>query len=162
MKSKSWGSGALTPKDTVPKSSTLKSWECKAIDAVASVISFWGFKENHGKIWALLFIKNKPMRSLEIQNLLGLSKGAVSMLIQDLEEWNVVLVEKNKKPRTYIANENIAQMINEVFQQREAGLLKKIKVSLQEAYTQAREEKAPAGMRLSKKHEMLIFLDLSC
>ena len=145
MKSKPWGSSSAPPKDSIPASSPLKSWEKKTIDAVGSVIDFWGFKENHGRIWALLYLKETPMHSAKIQQILGLSKGAVSMLMQDLEQWSIVLVNKDRKPRTYTANENIIQMITRVFQQREAGLLKKTTATLQEAYQEAQDQQATPG-----------------
>ena len=62
------------------------------------------------------------------------------MLMQDLEKWSIVLVNKEHKPRTYTANEHIAQMITRVFRKREAGLLRTTKKSLQEAYQEAQNQ----------------------
>ena len=50
------------------------SWEEEAIQVVGEVISFWGFKENHGKIWALLYLKKQQLGTSEIRKRLRLSK----------------------------------------------------------------------------------------
>ena len=83
------------------------------------------------------------------------------MLMQDLEKWNIVLVEKNKKPRTYTANERLAQMITSVFQQREAGLLQRTKDSLQQAYQEAQAAKAPPETlkRIKSMLDLAIFMN---
>ncbi|MEC7983954.1 MAG: hypothetical protein VX278_02250 [Myxococcota bacterium] len=94
------------------------------------------------------------MRSAEIQKVLGLSKGAVSMLMQDLEQWKVVVANKDQKPRTYVANEHIAQMIIGVFRQREAGLLKRTKRILEEAHREAQQDQA-SPKKLQRIQSML-------
>ena len=124
--------------DETPK--TLQGWERKVIFAVGAVISFWGFKENHGRIWALLYLRNSPHSSIDIQQVLGLSKGSVSMLLSDLESWNIILLHKKKKPKQYRANDKLLEMIIYVFQQREKGLLIKTQNILKEALAEARKE----------------------
>jgi len=143
MKSNPYGGGSAPPCGTIPLHKALASWEQKSIHTVGSVISFWGFKENHGRIWCLLYLRNTPMRSSEIQSLLSLSKGSVSMLLQDLEEWNIVLIHKDKKPKTYLANDKLVSMIVHVFQQREKGLLQNTKIQLEEALEEAISLSAP-------------------
>ena len=68
----------------------LRDWEVLATDAVGEAIEFWGFKHNQGRVWGLLYLRAQPMTAGELQRLLGLSKGAVSMLLKDLEQWKVV------------------------------------------------------------------------
>ena len=145
MRSNPYGGGSSPPSGSIPQHHALASWEQKAIHAVGSVISFWGFKENHGRIWCLLYLRNTPIRSSEIQTLLSLSKGSVSMLLQDLEEWNIVLIHKEKKPKTYLANDKLVSMIVHVFQQREKGLLQKTKTQLEEALEEAIALSAPSA-----------------
>src|ERR1700726_1085527 len=70
--------------------SKLEPWEALVVDAVGSVIEFWGFKSNHGRIWALLYLRGTPLSALQLQTELGLSKGAVSMVTRELEQWGVV------------------------------------------------------------------------
>jgi len=160
MKSNPYGGGSAPPSGSIPTHHALASWEQKAIHAVGSVISFWGFKENHGRIWSLLYLRNSPMRSAEIQSLLSLSKGSVSMLLQDLEEWNIILLHKEKKPKTYMANDKLIAMIVHVFLQREKGLLQNTKKQLEEALEEAIALSAPEAciqrIRLMLKLSTLI------
>src|SRR6476661_6372016 len=55
----------------------LEPWEALVVDAVGNTIDFWRFKRNHGRVWALLYLRGKPSSAAEIQRALGLSKGAV-------------------------------------------------------------------------------------
>ena len=122
----------------------LLDWEEQTLQTVGKVIAFWGFKENHGKIWALLSLREEGLTALELRELLGLSKGGVSMLLQDLESWNVIIrqeaeeidegvflsltpeekhsVEK-RRGRIYKASSDFYQMISYVLQRREQDLL---------------------------------------
>lgn len=143
MKSNSYGGGSAPPVSSILLDSSLAQWERKVIKAVGSVISFWGFKENHGRIWCLLYLKDTPRTSADIQQLLSLSKGSVSMLLHDLEGWNIVHLHKETKPKTYTANEELIAMILHVFQQREKGLLMRTRNLLNEAYQDAQKDNAP-------------------
>src|SRR5260370_19647799 len=69
---------------------SLARWEQIAIDAVGDVIEFWGFKRNQGRVWALLYLHDEALPASAIGRTLGLSKGAVSMLIRGLERWRVI------------------------------------------------------------------------
>ena len=84
---------------------------------------------------AHLYLKNQPATASEIRLALNLSKGATSMLLQDLETWNILLREDNKlsRKRQYRANEHLIQMISQVFQNRESGLIQKTIDDLKEA-----------------------------
>lgn len=140
MRSNAYGGGSSP---SVPSSANLPPWQDKAIEAVGRVISFWGFKENHGRIWAYLYLLNKPKTVAEIREGLGLSKGAASMLLQDLENWSIVLrsVEKKAKGRQYQANEQLMQMITQVFKMRESGLIQQTIDDLDAAEALAQEDK---------------------
>src|SRR6476469_7798620 len=74
----------------------LAKWEAMAVDAVGNVIEFWGFKRNQGRVWALLYLRGTPMSAGQLEKELSLSKGAVSMLIRDLERWGVI--ERAREP----------------------------------------------------------------
>lgn len=78
------------------------------------------------------------------------------MLINDLETWNIVLLYKETKPKTYTANEKLIAMIVHVFQQREKGLLQRTKIQLKEAYEEAQKEGAPSN--ILKKIQLMLKL----
>jgi len=107
-------------------------WPDATIDIVGRVISFWGFKENHGKIWALLYLGNRGYSTSEIRQYFAFSKGATSMLLQDLEDWNVIhRVKTTERERHFEANPHFIAMIGNVLQQREGDLISETLLQLE-------------------------------
>ena len=118
------------------------------IDAIGDVIAFWGFKKNHGRIWAALFLSGRPQSSTELQKKLQLSKGAVSMLLSDLEEWSIVQRDPElERQRYYRANEQLLSMISNVLQTREAALLNRVLTLLGSAMQPSSSNQAADGLQ---------------
>ena len=42
------------------------SWETLVLESVGRVIEYWGFKRNHGRLWALLYIMDAPMNAADL------------------------------------------------------------------------------------------------
>ena len=99
---------------------------------MGELIAFWGFKKGHGQIWTLLFLRDTELTAKEIQDAFSLSKGGVSQLLKDLEEWRVVKRQKmhGKRAMVFVANTNLLEMIALVFQKRELMVLEKVILSL--------------------------------
>lgn len=123
-----------------PPPPPLSSWEIKVTDAVGDVIAFWGFKHNHGRIWALLYVRDVKMTAAELQDDLGLSKGAVSMLLRDLRDWGIVdrSLDEETGTRCYSANTDLLTMITSMIRRREAGVIRRAQAALAEAEEEAR------------------------
>lgn len=90
-------------------------------DAIGRLIEFWGFKRNMGRIWAVLYLSDRPLAAQEIQDRLQLSAGAVSMTLKSLGQWRVVKrVWVQGERRDYFEAEgNFWRMISRVFEERE-------------------------------------------
>ncbi|MHB8874787.1 MAG: GbsR/MarR family transcriptional regulator [Myxococcaceae bacterium] len=135
------------PPGPPPRQGALMRWETLVVDAVGSAIEFWGFKLNHGRTWALLYLRDNPLTAQEIQHALGLSKGAVSMVTRELEGWGVV--HRVRGPSEAIwkfqAEVDLMKMIGRVVSEREARFLERIEWDLAQAEKLAREAKAPAA-----------------
>ena len=120
----------------------LPRWETLAIDAVGNVIEFWGFKHNQGRVWALLYLRGTSMSAPQLEDELGLSKGAVSMLVRDLERWGVVL--RIRQPGTgawhYRAETDLVRMVSRVIQEREGAFITRIRADLEEARRRLEEK----------------------
>jgi DNA-binding transcriptional regulator GbsR (MarR family) len=120
----------------------MKIWEQLITDCTANVIEFWGFKRNHGRVWSLLYVYERPFCATEIQSKLGLSKGAVSMIIRELEWWKVV--HRVRVPSSsswhFIAETDLTRMIANVVSAREQGLVSKAKKDLVEAESLMKED----------------------
>jgi len=75
------------------------------------------------------------MTATHLEQELGLSKGAVSMLVRDLERWGVVL--RIRQPGTgawhFRAETDLVQMVRRVIQERETAFITRIRADLEEA-----------------------------
>lgn len=129
-----WGSAPPNPPPP-----PLVGWEVKVINAIGDVIAFWGFKHNHGRIWTLLYLRERALTAAEIQHSLSLSKGAVSMLLRDLEGWDIIhrTLDPETGNRCYTPNTELIQMLTQMIQRREAGLIQRARQMLQEAEREA-------------------------
>jgi DNA-binding transcriptional regulator GbsR (MarR family) len=128
--------------DDVEGVGTLSPWESLVVDAVGNVIDFWNFKRNQGRVWALLYLRGKALSASEIQETLGLSKGGVSMLVRELEQWSVVRRVRAPKDDTwrYAAETDLMKMIGRVIAERESGLVKSVREDLEHAVDMAEDD----------------------
>ena len=98
-------------------------WESEVMisDSVGRLIEFWGFKRNMGRLWAILYLADRPHSAPEIQAKLQLSAGAVSMTLNELMRWGVVrkVWIQGERRDHYEAEGNFWKMISRVFQERE-------------------------------------------
>jgi DNA-binding transcriptional regulator GbsR (MarR family) len=143
-----------TPKQLRRELVPLAEWEKLATNAVGSTIEFWGFKLNHGRVWALLYLRDREMDASEIRALLGLSKGAVSMVTNELERWGVI--HRVRLPGEAIwrfrAETELGEMISRVIAEREAKLVSRVEGELGEAThrAEAAGASAPSLARLRR------------
>lgn len=141
--------------DSLPE---LEPWEQEAVNAVGHVIDFWGFKRNYGRIWALLYLRDEPLSSTDLQEALGLSKGSVSMLTRDLEDYGVVERTRVADSRAwhFRAETRFLQMVREVLERREMAMVREVRDSLRHARKLAEEADAPDGAlaRLERMNQL--------
>ncbi len=153
----------MSPSDDSPdrpepseSAESLRAWEALAVSAVGHVIEFWNFKRNHGRIWALLYLRDRAMSAAELQETLELSKGAVSMLIRELEQWRVI--ERVRDPRDsvwrYGARTDLMKMITRVLSRRENDLVARVQTELREAERLARASGEASPLALERIRRM--------
>ncbi|CAN5847550.1 hypothetical protein BH11MYX3_BH11MYX3_37900 [soil metagenome] len=98
----------------------------KVADAVGALIEAWGFKRNMGRMWAVLYLEDHPLNATDLVERLGISTGAVSMLLTELQEWGAIkkawVVGERKEH--YEAETNIWKMVSRVFRERELQWVK--------------------------------------
>ncbi len=155
MKGYLWSEGHR-PAPADPEVGELSRWEAITVDAVGNVIEFWGFKRNQGRVWALLYLRGEPLSAGGIEKALGLSKGAVSMLLRDLERWGVILRvrEPGDTAWQYGAETDLIKMVSRVVEEREASFLSRIRADLTEARRLAGEDKNVPPERLARLDRM--------
>jgi DNA-binding transcriptional regulator GbsR (MarR family) len=124
-----------------PGSGSLAAWEAMVAEAVGNAIEFWGFKRNMGRVWALLYLRGEPMTAADLQGVLELSKGAVSMIVRELEQWEVIRRVRltGSASWSFVAETDLMKMVVRVIQAREAGMIARVHADLEEAVEQAQK-----------------------
>jgi DNA-binding transcriptional regulator GbsR (MarR family) len=142
--------GYVVPVETrLDDASPLADWESLVVEACGNVIEFWGFKRNQGRLWALLYLRDRALTSAEVMEQLGLSKGAVSMLTRELEGWGVLRRVRGAGESVwrFEAETDLMKMIGRVIAQRETALIGRVRADLDEAYRLAKRGDAPPAVR---------------
>jgi DNA-binding transcriptional regulator GbsR (MarR family) len=90
-------------------------------DAVGALIEAWGFKRNMGRMWAVLYLEDHPLTAADLGERLGLSTGAVSMLLAELLQWGAVKKAwvVGERREHYEPETSIWKMVSRVFRERE-------------------------------------------
>jgi DNA-binding transcriptional regulator GbsR (MarR family) len=93
----------------------------RVADAVGALIESWGFKRNMGRMWAVLYLEDHPLTAADLGERLGLSTGAVSMLLTELQEWAAIKKAwvVGERREHYEAETHIWKMVSRVFRERE-------------------------------------------
>ena len=115
----------------------------RVADAVGGLMEAWGFKRNMGRLWVVLYLEDRPLSAAEIGERLSLSSGAVSMLVNEMEEWGAL--KKAWVPgerREYFEPEtSIWKMVSRVFRERELVWIQ----TAHEAFEAAKQGLAEGG-----------------
>lgn len=110
----------------------------KVADAVGAVIEAWGFKRNMGRMWTVLYLEDHPLSAADLTERLGLSTGAVSMLLAEMQQWGAVKKAwvVGERREYYEAETSIWKMVSRVFRERELRWIQ----TANEAFQQASDE----------------------
>lgn len=102
---------------------------------MGDLVSFWGFKNSTGRIWTLLYLSTVPLPADVIAERTGLSSGAVSMGLSELQRWGVAdrAVLTSERKRHYQAETDIWGVVKRIFRERELRLVGKARTRFQEA-----------------------------
>jgi len=128
---------------TIPKRK-IPDPDQQVAELLGRLVSFWGFRRNLGRLWAVLYLSPEPLGAAELVDRLGMSTGAVSMALNDLLDWGVIRRREVSGVRRdlYEAEEDLWKMISGVLRQREWHELEEAN----DALTQAEQA-------LAKSHE---------
>jgi len=93
----------------------------RVADSVGALIEAWGFKRNMGRMWAVLYLEDHPLSAADLGDRLGLSTGAVSMLLTEMQEWGAIKKAwvVGERREHYEAETSIWKMVSRVFRERE-------------------------------------------
>jgi HTH-type transcriptional regulator, glycine betaine synthesis regulator len=98
----------------------------KVADAVGALMESWGFKRNMGRMWTVLYLEDHPLTAADLGDRLGLSTGAVSMLLTELLQWGIVKKAwvVGERREHYEAETSLWKMVSRVFRERELNWIK--------------------------------------
>jgi DNA-binding transcriptional regulator GbsR (MarR family) len=93
----------------------------KVADAVGALMEAWGFRRNMGRMWAVLYLEDHPLTAGDLGERLGLSTGAVSMLVNELVQWGIITKTwvVGERREHFAAETSIWKMVSRVFRERE-------------------------------------------
>jgi len=112
----------------------------KVADAVGALIESWGFKRNMGRMWAVLYLDDRPLTAADLGERLGLSTGAVSMLLAELLQWGAIKKAwvVGERREHYEPETSLWKMVSRVFRERELNWIKQARDQFEEAKAEAR------------------------
>ena len=118
----------------------LQRAELAVADAIGELMELWGFRRQLGRIWAVLFLSERPLAAPDLCERLPISTGLLSMSLAELRRWGVVRsapVAGDRKEH-FEAETNIWSLVRRVLAERER---KAISATLESVETALREVK---------------------
>jgi DNA-binding transcriptional regulator GbsR (MarR family) len=101
--------------------SALHGAELRVADAVGSIIELVGFRRQLGRIWAVLFLSERPLAAPELCDRLQISTGLLSMSLTELRRWEVVRAVNvaGDRKEHFEAETDVWKMVRKVLAERE-------------------------------------------
>ncbi len=104
-------------------------------DAVGEVIEHWGFRKALGRVWTVLYLAAEALPASELTDRLSMSTGAVSMSLNELQEWAVVrkVWRPGERREFFEAETDLWKMISKVVSERERFWVRSVRERLEQA-----------------------------
>jgi DNA-binding transcriptional regulator GbsR (MarR family) len=105
----------------VPTSFALARADLAVADAVGAIMELWGFRRQLGRIWAVLFLSDRPLAAPDLCERLRISTGLLSMSLAELRRWGVVrsLEIPGDRKEHFEAETNVWKLVSRVLRERE-------------------------------------------
>jgi HTH-type transcriptional regulator, glycine betaine synthesis regulator len=107
--------------DSRARSFALQRAELAVADAVGELMELWGFRRQLGRIWAVLFLSERPLAAPDLCERLQISTGLLSMSLSELRSWGVVRTVSvpGDRKEHFEAETNIWSLVRRVLAERE-------------------------------------------
>ena len=91
------------------------------IQGMSRIAAFWGFPRAMGAIYGAIYLSREPIGLDELVKQVGVSKGAVSTNVRNLEQMRVIRkhIKTGDRKDYYYAEEDFWKVIRNILQQRE-------------------------------------------
>jgi HTH-type transcriptional regulator, glycine betaine synthesis regulator len=109
-------------------------------DQVGALMELWGFRRQLGRIWAVLFLSDRPLAAPELCRGLEISTGLLSMSLAELRSWGVVrgVEVPGDRKEHYQAETNVWKLVAHVLRERERKAVEDALLSFERALTEVR------------------------
>jgi len=142
----------------------LQRAELAVADAVGELMELWGFRRQLGRIWAVLFLSERPLAAPDLCERLQISTGLLSMSLSELRGWGVVKsvdVPGDRKEH-FEAETNIWSLVRRVLAERERKAVETALATVEAALREVRgaladvdpRVKAAARFRLQRLEQL--------
>jgi DNA-binding transcriptional regulator GbsR (MarR family) len=123
-----------------PGSFALQRAELEVADAIGDLMEFWGFRRQLGRIWAVLFLTERPLAAPDLCERLQISTGLLSMSLAELRRWGVVrsVAVAGDRKEHFEAETNIWSLIRRVLAERERKAIEAALGSVEAALRQVK------------------------
>lgn len=104
-----------------PGSFALQRAELAVADAMGELMELWGFRRQLGRIWAVLFLSERPLAAPALCERLQISTGLLSMSLTELRAWGVVrgVEVPGDRKEHFEAETHVWSLIRRVLAERE-------------------------------------------
>jgi DNA-binding transcriptional regulator GbsR (MarR family) len=104
-----------------PTSYALSRADLAVADAVGALMELWGFRRQLGRIWAVLFLSDRPLAAPDLCERLRISTGLLSMSLAELRRWGVVrpVEVAGDRKEHFEAETNVWKLVSRVLRERE-------------------------------------------
>jgi DNA-binding transcriptional regulator GbsR (MarR family) len=154
--------------NTPTTSYALSRADLAAADAVGAIMELWGFRRQLGRIWAVLFLSDRPLAAPELCERLRISTGLLSMSLAELRRWGVVRSVEipGDRKEHYAPETNVWRLVARVLREREQRAVEGALASFERALHDARAALADADPAVKaaarfKARRLEILVDLS-
>ncbi|HEX8908915.1 MAG TPA: MarR family transcriptional regulator [Anaeromyxobacteraceae bacterium] len=147
-----------------PGSYALQRAELTVADAVGELMELWGFRRQLGRLWAVLFLSERPLAAPDLCDRLRISTGLLSMSLAELRRWGVVrsVPVPGDRKEHFEAETNIWAMVRRVLAERERRAIDSALTTVEAALRDVKgaladvdpEVKAAARFRLQRLEQL--------
>jgi HTH-type transcriptional regulator, glycine betaine synthesis regulator len=142
----------------------LQRAELAVADAVGELMELWGFRRQLGRIWAVLFLSERPLAAPDLCERLQISTGLLSMSLSELRGWGVVrsVSVPGDRKEHFEAETNIWSLVRRVLAERERRAIDAALATVEEALLEVKgaladvdpKVKAAARFRLQRLEQL--------
>jgi HTH-type transcriptional regulator, glycine betaine synthesis regulator len=132
---------AAPPAASTPSPSfAISRVDLSVADAVGSLMELWGFRRQLGRIWAVLFLSDRPLAAPDLCDRLRISTGLLSMSLAELRYWSVVrsVEVPGDRKEHFEAETNVWRLVARVLREREKRAVEEALATFERALADVR------------------------